>query len=82
MLNKDRIATITRTSTVPIKGEFKYSGNGLNYVFQTPASIEHGKVFFNINKGMIQKSKTKTMMGLSYTMVKVSLQEVIKDVSS
>jgi len=82
MLKNDRIAIINGTATANVEGETKHTNNGVNYVFQIPASSEHGKVFFNIDRGMVQKSKTKTLLELSYTMEMPSPQGVMKGVSS
>jgi hypothetical protein len=82
MLNNDRIAIINGIATSTIEGENKHTSKGINYVFQTPVSTARGKVFFNINKGMVQKSKTKTLLEISYTMEMTSPQGVMTGVSS
>jgi hypothetical protein len=82
MLNDDRIAIINGTATATVEGENKHTNKGINYMFQTPVSTAHGKIYFNIDKGIIQKSKTKTLLELSYTMEMASPQGVMKGVSS
>ena len=82
MLNNDRIAIINGTVTTTVEGETKHTNKGVNYVFQKPVSSASGKVFFNIDKGMVQKSKTKTLLELSYTMEMPSPQGVMKGSSS
>ncbi|MGB5849702.1 MAG: DUF6263 family protein [Ignavibacteriaceae bacterium] len=82
MLNNDRIAIINGIATTTVEGETKHTNKGLNYVFQIPVSTASGKVFFNLDKGMIQKSKTKSLLELSYTMEMPSPQGVMKGVSS
>ena len=82
MLNNDRIAIINGTATATVEGETERNSKGVNYVFQKPVSTAYGKVFFNIDRGMVQKSKIKTKLELSYTMEMPSPQGVMKGVSS
>jgi hypothetical protein len=82
MLNEDRIAIINGLTTTTVEGETRHTNKGVNYVFQKPISEASGKIFFNLDKGMVQKSKTKTLIELSYTMEMPSPQGVMKGVSS
>jgi len=82
MLNNDRIAIINGIATATFEGETTHTSKGINYLFQKPVSTAHAKVFFNINKGMVQKSKTKTLLELSFTMEMPSPQGMMKGVSS
>ena len=82
MLNEDRIAIINGLTTTTVEGETRHTNKGINYVFQKPVSEASGKIFFNLDKGMVQKSKTKTLIELSYTMEMPSPQGVMKGVSS
>jgi hypothetical protein len=82
MLNNDRIAIINGIATTAVDGESKHTNKGVNYVFQKPVSEASGKIFFNLDKGMVQKSKTKTFLEISYTMEMHSPQGVMSGVSS
>jgi len=82
MLNNDRIAIISGIVTTTVEGESKHTNKGVNYVFKKPVSTASGKVFFNLDKGMVQKSKTKTLLELSYTIEMSSPQGVMKGTSS
>jgi len=82
MLNNDRIAIINGIATTAVEGESKHTNKGVNYVFQNPVSEASGKIFFNLDKGMVQKSKTKTFLEITYTMEMPSPQGVMTGVSS
>jgi len=82
MLNNDRIAIINGIATTAVEGETKHTNKGVNYVFQKPVSEASGKLFFNLDKGMVQKSKTKTYLEISYTMEMPSPQGVKTGISS
>jgi len=82
MLNNDRIAIINGTATITVEGEAKRTNKGINYVFQKPVSKVSGKIFFNVDKGMVQKSKTKTLLEISYSIEMPSPQGVIKGVTT
>jgi len=78
MLNNDRIAIINGTTTATAEGDAKRTNKGINYVFQKPVSKVSGKIFFNLDKGMVQKSKTKTLLEITYTIEMPSPQGVVK----
>ncbi len=59
-LDKDRIAIIDATIKSDIFGEDKVSEGGVSYSFKKPSTTAEGKIFFNIDKGIIIKSRTKT----------------------
>jgi len=82
MLNNDKIAIINGTVTSTVEGEAKRTNKGINYVFQKPVSKVSGKIFFNLDKGMVQKSKTKTLLEISYTIEMPSPKGVIKGVTT
>jgi len=82
LLNNDRIAIINGIATTTVEGETKHTNQGVNYVFQKPVSKASGKIFFNLDKGLVQKSKTKTLLEISYTMEMPSPQGVMTGVSS
>jgi Family of unknown function (DUF6263) len=78
MLNNDRIAIINGNATTSVEGESKLSNNGINYTFQKPISKASGRIFFNLDKGMVQKSKTKTYLEIKYDMEMPSAQGILK----
>ena len=78
MLNKDRIAIINATATTTVEGESKHTNQGVNYTFHQPVSEATGKIFFNLNKGMVQKSKTQTYLEIKYDMEMPSANGILK----
>ena len=78
MMNNDRIVIINGNATTSVEGESKVSNNGINYTFQKPVSTASGRIFFNLDKGMVQKSKTKTYLEIKYDMVMPSAQGILK----
>jgi hypothetical protein len=82
MLNNEKIAIINGKTTTSVEGETAHTNKGVDYVFQKPVSNASGKIFFNLDKGIVQKSKTKTFLELSYTMEMHAPQGVMKGVSS
>ncbi len=64
----DLIAVINGNTTTEIEGETKLSNKGINYEFTKPVSTASGKIFFNLDRGLVQKSKTKTHLEISYKM--------------
>jgi len=82
MLNNDRIAIINGIATTTVEGETRHTNKGVNYAFQKPVSKASGKIFFNLDKGMVQKSKSKTLVEISYSMEMPSPKGVMTGVSS
>ena len=68
MFGDDRVAVIDGSVTSSIEGKTKATNNGINYEFTKPVTEAAGKIYFNIEKGMVLKSKTKNVISLSYTM--------------
>lgn len=68
MLNDEMIAVINGKVDAKITGEKTYSERGVNYQFDTPITSASGTIYFNIDKGLIQKSRTETRMQSSYRM--------------
>jgi len=54
-----------------------FSEKGINYKFEKPKSKADGKIYFNLDRGLIQKSRTQTSMENSYSM-EMSSPEGIK----
>ena len=78
MLDDDRIAIINGSVTTTVEGESKKTENGVNYEYQKPVSTANGKIFFNVDKGLIHKSKTQTSLKLSYRMEMPTPQGIMK----
>ena len=68
MLGDDRIALIDGVVQTKVTGKQTYSERGINYQFDKPITSAGGKIYFNLNKGLIQKSRTQTRMETSYRM--------------
>jgi len=68
LLDGEKLAVIGGTIKTNITGDPNYSEQGINYVFEKPVSSASGKVYFNLDKGLVQKSKTETKMQTAYTM--------------
>ena len=62
------IAVINGKVDAKITGENTYSERGINYQFDTPITSASGTIYFNLDKGLIQKSRTETRMQSNYRM--------------
>lgn len=67
-LNGDLIAGIEAGLKTSVSGKNKLTDRGINYEFEKPVTSGGGKIYFNITKGLVQKSKLNTSITLSYTM--------------
>lgn len=67
-LNGNRLAVIDGTIESKIEGDPVYKENGVNYNFEKPVSTASAKIYFNLNTGLVQKSKTKNTLHSAYTM--------------
>jgi hypothetical protein len=68
MLNDDRIAVIDGVVKTNITGEQTHTERGVTYNFERPITSASGKIYFNLDKGLIQKSRTQTRMENNYRM--------------
>jgi hypothetical protein len=68
MLDDEMIAVINGNVDAKITGENTYSERGINYQFDTPITSATGTIYFNLDKGLIQKSRTETRMQSTYRM--------------
>jgi len=68
MLSNEKLAVINGMVKTKVSGSQTYSEKGINYKFEKPISTAGGKIYFNLNKGMIQKSRTQTRMENAYKM--------------
>jgi len=66
-LNDEKLALINGVSIPSIQGELKHSNNGVNYEFEKPVTEASGKIYFNLDRGLIHKSKTKTKLTINYS---------------
>jgi len=68
MLGEDRIAVVDGVVQTKVTGNQTYSERGINYQFDKPITSASGKIYFNLDKGLIQKSRTQTRMENHYRM--------------
>lgn len=68
MFNDEKIANIEAGLLTKITGNSKYVDRNITYNFKTPVTSAEGRIYFNLDKGCIQKSKTQSKIQLSYTM--------------
>ncbi|HEY6907132.1 MAG TPA: hypothetical protein VI230_06655, partial [Ignavibacteriaceae bacterium] len=64
----DLIADIGAGLKTKITGKNKVTDRGVNYEFQNPITSGGGKVYFNITKGLVQKTKLNTSVTLSFNL--------------
>lgn len=77
-LGDDRIAVLSAGVKSKITGDDKATESGVTYNFTKPKTIADGKIYFNIDKGVIQKSKTTTNINFSFSMEAMSPQGLQK----
>lgn len=68
MLGDEKLAVINGTVTTKVSGSQNYNEKGISYFFEKPISSASGKIYFNLDKGLMQKSRTQTSMKNSYSM--------------
>jgi len=67
-LNENRVAVIDAGVDFKYSGESKVNQGNVFYNFNKPLSTAEGKIYFDIDKGIQIKSRTKTKLEISYTM--------------
>ena len=67
-LNGDMIADVEATLQTKITGKNTMTDRGINYNFQQPETTGGGKIYFNISKGLVQKTKLNTAVTTSFNM--------------
>lgn len=77
-LGNDKLAVINGVVKTTVEGKQDYTERGIKYQFDKPVSSASGKIYFNIDKGLIQKSRTQTRVETSYKMEMPSPQEIKK----
>lgn len=68
MLGDEKLAVITGSVKTTVVGDPNYTERGIKYNFDKPISTATGKIYFNLNKGMVQKSRTESRMENGYRM--------------
>ncbi|NWF90572.1 MAG: hypothetical protein HXY50_14060 [Ignavibacteriaceae bacterium] len=68
LFNDDKIVNINAGLETVISGNNKFVDRGVTYIFNKPLTNAEGKVYFNLTKGCIQKSKTQSKIEMSYSM--------------
>jgi len=67
MMGDNKLAVIGSNVKTKITGEQEHTENGVKYHFEKPKSTASGKIYFDLDKGMILRSKTKTTLENSYS---------------
>ncbi len=67
-LNGDLIVDINAGLDSKFTGKNKLTDRGVNYEFHKPVTSGEGKIYFNLTKGLVQKTKLKTSITLSFDM--------------
>lgn len=68
MYDSEKLAEIDGSLETEITGDTKLTEGQINYEFQKPITWANGKIYFNLEKGCVQKSRTNTKMELNYSM--------------
>lgn len=68
MLGDDKVVIVDGVVKTKVTGNQTYSERGINYQFEKPITTASGKIYFNLDKGLIQKSRSQTRMESSYRM--------------
>jgi len=63
-----RYAVINAGLDIKASGKNKVSERGVNYDFKNPQAQASGKIYFNLNRGLVEKSKTSTKLIMSMSM--------------
>ncbi|HZW38688.1 MAG TPA: DUF6263 family protein [Ignavibacteriaceae bacterium] len=61
----NKIAEVSLGFKTSFEGKNKISQNGVDYNFTTPVTNANGKLYFNVDKGCLQKANVKTSMLLT-----------------
>lgn len=78
MLGDEKLAVVEGTIKTKVSGKQNFNEKGVEYFFEKPVSTANGKIYFNIDKGMIQRSRTQTQMVNAYRMEMPSPQGIKK----
>lgn len=82
MLGDDKIAVVTGSIKTNVNGKSSFTEQGVSYKFDKPISTASGKIYFNLNKGRIQKSRSQSEMQNAYQMEQGTKKANAKEESS
>ncbi len=68
MLGDEKLAVIDGIVKTKVSGKEKITERGINYTFDKPITTASGKIYFNLSRGLIHKSRSQTNLQNSYTM--------------
>lgn len=68
MLGEDKIAVVSGSIKTNVSGNSSFTEQGVSYKFEKPISTANGKIYFNLDKGRIQKSRSQSEMINAYQM--------------
>ncbi len=68
MLGDNKLAVISGSVKTNVTGDQNYTERGVKYNFDKPLSTATGKIYFNIDKGLIQRSRTESSLKNGYRM--------------
>lgn len=66
-LEDNRLAVINAGIQFDYSGQSNVNQGGVSYSFQKPISTAEGKIYFDVDKGLQVKSRTKTRLEVSHT---------------
>ena len=66
-LNNDKLAVIGMETKTNVSGETTHSEQGVNYNFTKPRIQGTGTLYFNLDKGHVQKIKSETLIETAVT---------------
>ena len=67
-LNDSKLAVIDAGMNSKVTGKTTATERGVDYTFKKPTAVGSGKIYFNINDGLMQKAKTYTEMNVEFSM--------------
>ncbi|QQS34682.1 MAG: hypothetical protein IPM56_10445 [Ignavibacteriales bacterium] len=67
MFDDNKLAVIDAGLETQVTGDSKYEEPGVKYNFRKPVTTASGKIYFNIDKGCLQKSRTQTQLDTYYS---------------
>jgi Family of unknown function (DUF6263) len=67
-LDGDIIADIKAGLKTKITGKNKLTDQGVNYEFKNPETAGWGKIYYNVTKGLVQKTRISTSVKLAFNM--------------
>jgi hypothetical protein len=68
LFKNDKIVVIDAGLKTVISGSNKLTDRGVTYNFKKPVTSAEGKIYFNLSRGCVQKSKTNSKIQISYSL--------------